>query len=129
MIKLDKGDEIIESLKQICKAENIELASLTGIGASDDLKMGSLDLETGIYISRTFTGMLEITSLQGNVTMLDGEPFPHIHITIGDEDYNAYAGHLLEANINVTCEIVLEIIDDEITRSLDEELNAKTWDL
>jgi len=129
MLKLEKGEEIIQSLTRVCKNEGIKLASLSGIGAADNLRIGSMDPLTGIYASRTFTGMLEITSLSGNITMRNGEPFPHIHIVVGDENCNAYAGHLLEANINVTCEIVLTIIDGEITRSFDDSVKAKTWDL
>lgn len=129
MIKLEKGDEIISCVKQACVDEGVKLASLTGIGATGDVKIGSMDPITGIYASRTFTGMLEIASLKGNITMLDGEPYPHLHIVIGDEDHKAYAGHLIEARINVTCEIVLDIIDSEITRSFDAEVQARTWDL
>ena len=130
LIRLDKGDEIIESLVKICEDNDIKSASLTGIGAAESVKVGVMDLKTGIYVSRQFTGdPVEIASLTGNITMKDDKPFPHIHIVIGDEDYKAFAGHLLEANISVTCEIVLEIIDGEITRSLDEETKANTWDL
>jgi len=129
LIRLNKGDEIIASLTEACRENNIQTASLTGIGAANEAKIGAIDPKTGIYVSRTFTGDLEIASLTGNITLKDGEPFPHIHIVIGDENYKAFAGHLLEANISITCEIILDPLDETITRSLDEETKAKTWNL
>ncbi len=122
LIRLDPGDEIIGSLKEICAKEGIKAGSLTGIGAANHVEIGSVDPKTGTYASRTFTGGLEIASLAGNISAKDGKPFPHVHIVIGDEDCNAFSGHLLEARISVTCEIILNIIEGEINRNQHWEL-------
>src|SRR3989339_1684823 len=118
IIRLEKGDEIIESLTKLCAEHGVQSATVSGIGATDDVEIGFYDPKTEVYISRKFTAdNIEIVSLTGNITLRGGEPFPHIHILIANDDYQTYAGHLLSARISVTCEIILDIWDEPISRS------------
>ena len=68
--------------------------------------------------------MFEITSLVGNVTRKDDEPYLHIHINFSDEEGNAFGGHLVKVNISATCEIIIsEIIADEIDGNVGRKFN------
>jgi predicted DNA-binding protein with PD1-like motif len=114
--RIDKGEEIIESLKTIIKAEKIALGSVSAIGAVGSLKAGLFLSETKTYRVNTFRCDMEIVSLCGNITEKDGEPYLHIHISASDKDGAVVGGHLNEAVVSLTCEAVINIFDGRVTR-------------
>ena len=73
VVRLNKGEEIIASLKELCNNENIKLAEITGLGASNLVEIGVFNVNTKEYNTKVFEGMFEITSLVGNSTRKDGE--------------------------------------------------------
>ena len=122
VVRLNKGEEVISSLKKLCKDENIRLGEITGLGASDLIEIGVFNVKTKEYKTKTFEGMFEITSLVGNATRKDGEVYLHIHINFGDEDGVVKGGHLVRTNISATSEIILRKIEGEVGRKLSEEI-------
>ena len=122
VIRLNKGEEVISSLKELCKNEDIKLAEITGLGAANLVEIGVFNVNTKEYNTKIFEGMFEITSLVGNATRKDGEVYLHIHINFGDEDGIVKGGHLVRTNISATSEIILRKIDGEVRRKLSEEI-------
>ena len=122
VVRLNKGENVIESLKKLCKEENIKLAEITGLGASDKVEIGVFNINTKEYKTKVFEGMFEITSLVGNATRKDGEVYLHIHINFGDAEGNVYGGHLVDSNISATSEIIVRKINGEVGRKLSEEI-------
>ena len=128
VIRLNKGEEVITSLKQLCKDENIKLGEITGLGASDFVEIGVFNVNTKEYNTKKFEGMFEITSLVGNVTTKDGDVYLHIHINFGDEDGLVKGGHLVKATISATSEIILRIIEGNVGRKLNPEIGLNLFD-
>lgn len=127
LIVLDAGDEVIASLKKLAAMERIGMASLTGIGAVRDVVLGYLDLERKEYLKRQFgSDSMELVSLAGNLTRLDGEPVAHCHAVVGDRELRIYGGHLFEATVSVTAEIYLRIYEGEVVRQYDTDSGANT---
>ena len=122
VFRLEMGEGLMESTQRIATAENVKLASINGIGACSKIEMGYIDLSIKEYVFKTFKGNLEILQATGNITLKDGEPFPHIHISVANEDCKAFGGHLNEAIISATFEGVMQIMDDEIHREFNEDL-------
>ena len=122
VVRLNKGEEVIESLKDLCKNENIELAEITGLGASNLVEIGLFNVNTKEYNTKIFEGMFEITSLIGNVTRKDGEVYLHIHINFGDEEGLIKGGHLVRSIISATSEIVVRRINGKVGRKLSNEI-------
>ena len=122
VFRLEMGEGLMESIQSIAAAENVRLASINGIGACSMIEMGYIDLKIKEYIFKTFEGNLEILHATGNITLKEGEPFPHIHISVSDHACKAFGGHLNEATISATFEGVMQIIDHEIHREFNEDL-------
>ena len=122
VVRLNKGENVIESLKKLCKEENIKLAEITGLGASDKVEIGVFNTNTKEYKTKVFEGMFEITSLVGNATRKDGEVYLHIHINFGDAEGNVYGGHLVDSKISATSEIIVRKINGEVGRKLSQEI-------
>ena len=128
VIRLNKGEEVVSSLKELCKKENIRLGEITGLGASDLVEIGVFNVNTKEYKTKTFEGMFEITSLVGNVTTKDDEVYLHIHINFGDEEGFVKGGHLVQARISATSEIILRIVEGYVGRKLSDEVGLNLFD-
>lgn len=122
LVRLDKGDEIVGSLLDVAKKEGLTLASVSGIGATDDFEVGVFDLARSDYEHIRFSGNHEIVALTGNVTAKDGAPYIHLHITCAGEGGKIVGGHLFEAKISLTAEIFLHKGKGEADRLRDETL-------
>ena len=121
VVRLNKGEEIIESLTKLCEENDIKLGRVTGIGATNKVKIGLFNVETKEYHSTELTGDMEITNLSGNISQMDGKVYLHLHITVCDEENKAFGGHLNYAVISATCEMIIDVIDGAVDRKYDEE--------
>ena len=129
IIRIDKGEEVVSTLKEICEKNNIKSGFVSAIGAADKIKLGVFNTHTKEYHSKTLTGDHEITNLTGNVSRKDGEVYLHLHITVCDEECKAQGGHLNEAWISGTCEMLLTEVSGEIGRKFDENCGLNIFDL
>jgi predicted DNA-binding protein with PD1-like motif len=122
IVRIDKGEELVDSLKTICKKLDIKLGSIYGLGATEKVTVGLMNTKTKKYQSKEFTGDHEITSLLGNITTMNGEVYLHLHITIGNVEHKTMGGHLTSAVISATFEGIIDIIDDQVTREYHEDV-------
>ncbi len=127
VIRLDKGEEIISRLRELAEAEGIALASLTGIGAVSRVVAGVFDTREKAFKGRTWTGDLEIVSIGGNISRMDGHTYTHFHISVADESGRVFGGHLQEAVISGTGELVLTRLEGEVDRRYDSEIGLNLF--
>jgi hypothetical protein len=120
VVRVDKGEELVDALKQMCKDLDIKLGSIIGIGATENVTIGLMNTKTKKYQSKQFTGDYEIASLVGNITRKDGEVYLHLHATICNTEHSAFGGHLTSAVISATFEGIIEIIEGQVNRTFDE---------
>ncbi|KYK21923.1 DNA-binding protein [Thermoplasmatales archaeon SM1-50] len=128
-IRIDKGEELVESLKTICRTLDIKLGSIIGIGATDRVTVGLMNTKTKKYQSKEFMGDHEITSLVGNISRMNGEVYLHLHVTFCNVKQKALGGHLYSAVISATFEGFIEIIDGQILREYDQTLGLNLLQL
>ena len=119
--RIDKGEEILEKVKEIALKENIKLANLNALGATNDFTVGVLNVENKQYVSNNFHGNYEIVSLTGTINTKDGEFYTHLHMSAGNDKGEVFGGHLNRAVVSVTCEMVINIIDGTVDLYFDEE--------
>ncbi|HEX2985453.1 MAG TPA: PPC domain-containing DNA-binding protein [Caproiciproducens sp.] len=128
-VRIDRGEEIIASVKRLCEKENIRLAMISALGAVDHAVVGLYRVKEKRYLPNTLYGEYEMTSLSGNVTRKDGEVYLHMHADFADENGHVFGGHLNEAVISGTCEMFLTVIDGEIGRKHDETTGLNVFEL
>ena len=127
MVRIDLGEDIVESLKRFCEEENIRLGRVEAIGAADHALIGVYDLEKKEYYPEKLDGFMEIASLNGSVTSMDGKPYIHLHATLADQNHAVHGGHVLEMRVGATCEMFVTVLDGEVTRRKDEGLGINLW--
>jgi len=122
VVRIDKGEEIVDALKTICKKLDIKLGSIVGIGATDKVTIGLLNTKTKKYQSKEFTGDHEIAPLVGNITLMNGEVYLHLHATICNVEHKALGGHLTSAVVSAMFEGIIDIIEGQVTREYNDEV-------
>lgn len=128
-VRLDKGEEIVASLRKVCEDYGVTCAKIDGIGAVSGAKVGMFDTATKEYHETALERFLEVTNLCGNVSQQNGEVYLHLHITLADDRGHAFGGHLKEAFIGATAELFITKLDGKIGRARDEAtgLNLFVW--
>ena len=121
VVRIDRGEEILEKIKELALKENIKLASISAIGAIDELVVGVYDVAKKEYYSNEFKGDLEIVSLLGTINTMNGNFYTHIHLSAGNEKGEVFGGHLNKAVVSGTCEMVVSLIDGTVDRFYDDE--------
>lgn len=133
-LQIDKGEEVIETIKKVCEKEQVEGGHFQGIGACGRAVLSTWIPEKQDFIHHTISGMLELVSLTGNIsTDRNGKPFAHSHAVFSylkeNGEVAVVAGHLEEAEISYTGEIILTPAEAKIERTFDENAGIDVWKL
>jgi len=129
IIRIDKGEEIVETLKKFCKDNKITLGSVSGIGAANKIVIGLFETGTKKYHSQEFNGDFEIVPLAGNISTMKGETYLHLHANIADIKHNSFGGHLTSALVSATFETIIDSIDGEVDRKFSDGIGLNLLEL
>lgn len=125
--RIDKGEEILEKVKEIALKEQIKLASVSALGAVNDFTVGVFKIDEKQYKSNDFKGYYEIVSLTGTINTMDGEFYTHLHMSAGNDKGEVFGGHLNRAVVSATCEMVINVIDGMVDRAFSEEIGLNLF--
>ncbi len=130
IVRLNKGEKLIEQLTNLVKEEKIPSCWISGLGGAESAKLGFYDLGTKKYNWQTIREPLEILSLQGNIAWQNGELVLHIHGALSRADMQAIGGHVKELTVSGTCEVYLhKWYGDDLQRKKDDQTGLGLLDL
>ena len=121
-IFLEKDEPVIKTLTEFCRKNGIQNGEISGIGAVKNIEIGAFDPGSKSYIHKIFDKTHELISCMGNITLKDGEPFIHAHITFGDHDMNVKGGHVFAMTVAVVGEFYIRNFDGSIYRELNGDI-------
>ena len=122
VVRMDRGEDIVEQVKALAEREHIRLAAVQALGAVNDFTVGVFNTETKVYGSNRFQGPYEIVSLTGTIDTMDGKFYTHLHMSAGNAQGQVFGGHLNRAVISATCEMIVTVIDGQVDRQFSEEI-------
>lgn len=117
----DTGDEVMSMLLDFAKARQLGASRLTAIGALSDVTLGYFNWETKDYKKMPFDEQVEVLSLIGDIALKDGVPSVHVHAVVGRSDGTTLGGHLLEAHVRPTLEVILVECPAHLSKEIDPE--------
>lgn len=131
-IRMDKGDEIIGCILDVCRQEGIQSATFSGIGGCQEAEVQTFIPETGTFETETLRGMLELISLNGNIVSDDGNTLHHhTHALFSYKEegqHRTAAGHIKSITVLYTAEIELRPVEDGvISLKKDPETGTGFW--
>ena len=128
MGKLEFGADLLEQLTAFCEQNDIRLGRVEALGAVQKARVGFYDQQAREYDFLDMDEPLEITKLTGNISLRDGKPMVHAHITLADSQGNAYGGHLAPGTIIFAAEFIITSYDGPAyNREFDEPTGLQLW--
>lgn len=122
VLVFETNDELAGTLKKFASEQKLASASFKAIGALSFAKLGWFNWDSKQYEqSVVLNEQLELLSLIGDVALKDAEPQVHAHAIVGKRDGTARGGHLLEARVRPTCELVLTESPAHLRKEFDPE--------
>jgi predicted DNA-binding protein with PD1-like motif len=119
-LRFESGEHVAATLLDWLTEEGIGYAAMTGLGAVSGATVSYWNAGTQQYESHDLDEQMEVVSLIGNVTLKGGNPFAHIHVTLGRRDLFVVGGHFNDAIVHPTLEVWLRTESEPVHRALDE---------
>ncbi len=119
---LETGEAVMENLQRFAEVERLTAAQITGIGAFSEAGLRYFDWERKEYLPIPVKEQVEVASLIGDVAVSpEGKPALHVHLVLGRRDGTALAGHLAEARVRPTLELIVTESPAHLHKALDPE--------
>ncbi|HWC88316.1 MAG TPA: PPC domain-containing DNA-binding protein [Pirellulales bacterium] len=113
------GDEVAAGLLDFAKSQQLTAAHFTAIGAFREVTLGWYNLEKQDYEKIPIREQVEVLSLVGNVALDKDKPKVHAHVVVGKRDGTAHGGHLVQAIVRPTLEVMLFESPAALRRQMD----------
>jgi predicted DNA-binding protein with PD1-like motif len=117
----ETGDEVVETLELFARMHHLSASHFTAIGAFSDAILGYFDVATKEYKRIPLPEQVEVLSLVGDIALHKDEPKIHAHVVLGKSDGTAWGGHLLQAHVRPTLEVILTESPRHLCRKMDSE--------
>jgi len=128
MGRMDHGSDLLKSLEEFVIEKGIKTGIIQLVGAATKVGMAYYDEEDKVYYPISLNKPVEIAKSIGNISIKDGKPMVHLHITVSDEEGNAFAGHLTEGTTVFAGEFsIIELEGPELVREYDDITGLTLW--
>lgn len=117
----ESGDEFASTLLKFAKENGLAASHFTAIGGFRDVTLGYFNIETKAYERIPIQEQVEVVSLSGDIASSDKGPQVHAHVVVGKRDGSAHAGHLMEAHVRPTLELILEESPAHLRRKMNSQ--------
>lgn len=122
------GSDLLDALTGYCEQKNITCGKLEVIGAVQKARFGYYDQNNREYHYTEINDHMEILNCIGNISINEGKPMVHAHITLSDENGKAFGGHLSQGTIVFASEFVIQAFDNAtLIRDFDETTGLRLW--
>jgi predicted DNA-binding protein with PD1-like motif len=125
----ETGEEVMARLTDFAIDRSLTACHFTAIGACSEVTLGFFDWEKKTYKKIPVHEQVEVISLLGDVALQDGKPTVHAHVVLGKSDGTAHGGHLMEARVRPTLELILTESPSYLQRKMDEESGLALIDI
>ena len=129
VVVFDPGEEAVAALAQFVRAERLEAAQVTAIGAFERATVGWFDRAAEQYRRIPVDEQCEVLSLIGDVAEGQDGPSVHVHVVLGLSDGTTRGGHLLEGRVFPTLEVIIREAPAELRKVMNPDIGIALIDL
>jgi predicted DNA-binding protein with PD1-like motif len=116
-----QGDEAFSGLVEFAEKYHVTSAHFTAIGALDGATVGWFDPQRKMYKKIPLHGQHEVIGMSGDIALYQGKPVVHAHMLVGGPDGTTSGGHVLEAYVSPTLEVMVTVNPVAMQKRLDPE--------
>ena len=120
LVRLNSGENVLEKLSEFFEKEKINSGIIRGIGALEKAELGYFSSEKKNYETKTFEEDLEVLAFEGNISLKEGKPFVHAHVSLGRKDFSVIGGHFVSGKVGATLELLIHNFDCVVERKKEE---------
>jgi len=121
VVIFDTGDEFVAGLTGFAKEQGLDASHFSAVGAFSHAVLGFFDIAAKEYRRIPIEEQVEVLSLDGDIALDNGEPKVHAHVVVGAADGSTRGGHVMEAYVRPTLEVMLEESPAHLKREFDRE--------
>jgi predicted DNA-binding protein with PD1-like motif len=114
-----QGDEAFSGLLEFAEKYHVTSAHFTAIGAIDEATVAWFDPQRKMYKKIPIKGQHEVIGMSGDIALYRGKPVVHTHMIVGSPDGTTQGGHVLEAHVSPTLEVMLTVDPVTMQKRLD----------
>ena len=116
VFRVPEGKDLVEYLENFARENEVRCASVMAIGALKSARIGYFSVEEGRYLKEEVREQCELLSAMGNISWKEGvEPFLHMHVVLGRNDFSVIGGHLIRGEVFVA-EVIIHEYDGRCPR-------------
>jgi len=120
IFRVKPKQELASEIAHYCRQNSISSGVVMGIiGSVVNAKLNFLKELPGKYETKEYKGPLEIVGAQGSVALKDTELIVHVHLQVSSQN-ECRGGHLVEARVFSTAEVVIGELDYQLYRYADD---------
>ena len=123
-----QGDEVFSGLLEFAEKYHVTSAHFTAIGALNGATLGWFDPQRKMYKKIPIQGQHEVIGMIGDIALYEGKPVVHTHMVVGGPDGTTRAGHVLEAYVSPTLEVMVTVNPAPMQKRLDPETDLTLID-
>lgn len=123
-----KGDEAFSGLQEFAEKYQIQSAHFTAIGALNEVTLAWFDPQRKMYRRIPIHGQVEVVSMIGDIALYQGKPTVHTHMVVGLPDGTTKGGHVLDAHVSPTLEVMVTVDPIAMHKRLDPETDLTLID-
>jgi predicted DNA-binding protein with PD1-like motif len=127
-VRLELGEDVHEQIQRFCRDQRIDNAAVSGIGSVDSPTLAHYSVKAKQFTDKQLAGIYEVTSLLGNVALVDDQPFAHLHVTLSGPNMEALGGHLVKGACSATLELVITTYPSHHRKTPDSLSGLSVWD-
>jgi uncharacterized protein len=128
-IRFERGERVLETFHTFLAEQRVGWGWFSALGAIEAVEFGFYRLATKEYKRHSFSEELEVCSWSGNVALRDGKPWAHTHAIFGRLDGSTLGGHVFEATVSVTLELILTVLPGHLRREMDPDIGLELLSL
>jgi predicted DNA-binding protein with PD1-like motif len=129
VLVFETGDDVLAGILDFAVGAGISAAHFSAIGGFSDAVLGYFDIESKRYRRIPVAEQVEVVSLSGDIALRDDQPTVHAHVVVGSADGSARAGHLLEAHVRPTLELMMFESPSHLRRRMDDATGLPLLDV
>jgi predicted DNA-binding protein with PD1-like motif len=123
-----QGDEAFSGLLEFAETYHVTSAHFTAIGALNKATLGWFDPQRKVYKKIPIDGQHEVIGMSGDIALYQGKPVVHTHMVVGSPDGTARAGHVLDAYVSPTLEVMVTVDPITMKKRFDPETDLTLID-
>jgi uncharacterized protein len=123
-----QGDEAFSGLQEFAEKYQIQSAHFTAIGALNGATLAWFDPQRKMYRKIPIVGQVEVVSMIGDIALYQGKPTVHTHMVVGLPDGTTMSGHVLDAHVSPTLEVMVTVDPIAMHKRLDPETDLTLID-